>query len=148
MENTSVVSKVLLLLVHLLKLCILTSCLYQHLWALDMHLSTSEVLSFHHNEHSPNPNPDPQQLEYVFFSFILNCSTKSWQSGNKENNQPKWHASNLFSFLWRKCLCLFLYIGMELRTIYDLISLCTASILFFVVSLASSIYGALGGLVC
>lgn len=31
-----------------------------------MHLSTSEVLSFHHNEHSPNPNPDPQQLEYVF----------------------------------------------------------------------------------
>lgn len=65
-ENTSVVSKVLLLLVHLLKLCILTSCLYQHLWALDMHLSTSEVLSFHHNGPSPNPNPDPQQLEYVF----------------------------------------------------------------------------------
>lgn len=100
MENTSVVSKVLLLLVHLLKLCILTWCFYQHLWALDMHLSTSEVLSFHRNE--PSPNPNPQQLEYVFFSFILNCSTKSWQSGNKENNQPKWHASNLFSFFVEK----------------------------------------------
>lgn len=36
-----------------------------------MHLSTSEVLSFHQNEPSPNPNPDPQQLEYVFFLLYI-----------------------------------------------------------------------------
>lgn len=97
-----------------------------------MHLSTSEVLSFHHNEPNPSPNPDPRQLEYVFFFFILNCSTKSWQSENKENNQPKWHASNLFSFFVEKMpVFVFLQnIGMELRTTYDLISLCTASIFF------------------